>query len=489
MNEFIEGILDFVKDILNSFFNAINSIFSYILFLIKTYPVELLFLLILVFILSKFIRDLIVRSNMAHKSVETEINLREKLGYIILIFGKIRVGKTTLMSALAHVIVKVLRYNAYSKCEHVKSIILNVDWLEIDKLINELYEKNVPVKDASDIVFNNFETQLSKSHYSYVNREITYESLMLDYIEARYALIRNNYIYSLKEQVMYCRITNNYSLVYDPKWTRWKDAWQDRDYRFPKYCVILWDEKNMDPNKKALGYHDAYKEDDGTPEFLRAFGNSSKETRYLIFTAQEAKNWVTLERRLVSSIVEVRGRKKINIWSLSRFIINRIIKLTNLIYRIFIFFKFTKIRKDNYINNYNVFRKILKWLDSRLDYLDYKCYLRFDIALYDNMDDLGKKNTSTSTYCDELSLYFPTFYAWGNIDTWQLSYLDDELIKRSEHTIFEVQEGQRFLTQDECEQFTKSYLDRTVKIDAKDKKKRQSLNLPVTEDEEVTSAF
>ncbi len=487
MDKFINGILNFVKSILNSFFNFINSFLNYVFYVITTYPLEVICLLIVIYLVVRLVRDLIVHINVHRREIYTEINIRNQLGYIILIFGKIRIGKTTLMSALTHVIVKILRHNAYAKCEEVKSIILDLDWGDIDLLINDMYQEQVTVQDASNQIFEAYANQLSQVHKSFINREISYESLMFDYIEARYALIRNNYVYALKGQEIFCRVTNNYSITYDPEWTRWKDAWQDRDYRFPRYCVILWDEKNMDQDKKALSYNDAHKQDDGTPEFLRAFGNAGRETRYMILTAQEAKNWVTLERRLVSSIIEVRGRKKINIWSLARVLTNKMIKLVNLFYRIVIFLKFTKIRKDNYINNSNIFRRLLKRLNFVIDYLNYKCFLRFDISIYDEIENVGKRNTSTRNYCEDISLYFPTYYAWGNIDTWQLSYLDDELIKRSEHTIFEVQEGQRFLTEDEKYEYTKAYLDRTVKVDVKDNKHRSELNLP--NDGDIPSAF
>lgn len=342
---------------------------------------------------------------------------------------------------------------------------------EIDLIIDKFYKEKKPVKEVSEAIYEMYNSQLEKVHKSYINREIKYEDLMNDYVEARYALIRNNYVYALKGQEIYNRITENYSLVYDPKWTQWKDAWQDRDYRFPRYCVILWDEKNMDSEKKALGYFETFKNDDGTPEFLRAFGNAGKEERYMILTAQEAKNWVTFERRLVSSICEVRERRKININMLLRKIVNFAINIVNIIYRIAVFFKFTKIRKDNYINNSNIFRKMLKKLNSAIDYLDYKCYLRFDVSLYDNMDDLGKHNTSTRKYSDDLSLYFKTYYAWGNIDTWQLSYMDDELIKRSEYSIFEVDEGQRYLSPEEKFESTKNYLSKEKKEEIAIRKK------------------
>ncbi len=477
MNDFIETFKKIVNIIFDFLQKLLISIFVFfwkvIVFIFQHWLATIFIILIIYFILSKK-KD--IQYYLLCKRTEHEV--RSKFGYTIYLTAPIRTGKTTLMSGLSHILTNVLIRVALGTKRKIKKIIVEANFLEIDQIIQKCFISQISISNAVKVVIEMNPILFSKTYQDPVDREKSYAVLIEDYVKAEYALLTNNYVFSAKETPFYNRITENYRKQFDFTSMQLKNAYDEKIFQLTNYNIILEDEKGLDGDKKESKYMTASKEDDGMPEFLRIIGNAGQETIYYITTNQEASRWVSTERHLMTTNILIKELKVIRMHSFYRRMIAFFNRIVQFFYSISIRLHFGELRKQVYMNRPNLFKRLNKKLVYKDQELFSKSVIEYKVAVYDNVDDVGKNNTTTNIYYEDMVLYLPLTYCFGNIDTHLYSFIFDSLQASSKVTLFDSMEKTGILTNEEKAAVVSKLLTRKNKTKEKDSSSQEESEDP-----------
>ncbi|MGM9858933.1 MAG: hypothetical protein ACI311_06785 [Bacilli bacterium] len=494
---FEDPLLTLIKYILEKIAQFIQRLWK-ILF----ESVEFLFLLffkypsffITLFLILWFSVDWIMRLYYSKKINDTEVICNYELDKTIYLVAGMGGGKTTLMAALCNTYSKLYMYKAHSVIEKTKAIIIECNWNDINKIIDKCYDEHLYFKDTVFVLKNKYPSIFNFKRKDYINNEVDYENLIIDYVEAYYALRQNNFVYSPAVTPILSRITNNYSRCLDPDWLKLKVSFDNNIFGLSRYSVIAEDEKATNQDKKESDYQNNAKVDDGIPEFFRLIRNAGKGTMTYITCNQDAARWVSVERHLMFTNLSIQNFEiKRTHRPLMMFygLLNGIVKL---IYKFIAFLHFNKVAKENFLNRENAFKKINRFFVEKDNKLFAKSIIVYTVHNYHDIDDLGKENTEANTYYKKLKLFFPITYAFGCIDTHIYAHIFDKLIESSKVSSFDVYSNRKDLTDEEKYNEMKRILDRSLK--AKNKLNKTSglssnageVNTP-DDDENLPSAF
>ncbi len=458
--KFLIAILEFLETILRAIGYTIYKVFIFIL----SYPLAFTFIIIVVYFIVSHTKDFIHYRRCAR----TQFMVRHKFGHTIYISAPIRTGKTTLLSALAHLYTLILSNLASGSISKISNMMLEVDFEEVNKLIESCYADKIPSGECSEIVIQNNPVAFSKVKTDPVDREIRYSILIKDYVEAYYAVLTNNYIFAAKETPFYNRITENYRKRFDFTSMQLKNAYDSGIFQLDNYNIILEDEKGLDGIKKESKYMQASSADDGVPEFLRIIGNAGKETLYYITTNQQAKRWLSTERQLMNTNIFIEEMEIIESKSFYRTFLRLFNRIINIFYSIFIFFHFTKLSKKMYTSRPNFFRTINAKLALYDRQLFAKNYIKYIVRIYANVDDVGKENSNAHIYYENMELYFPLIYCFGNINTHEYAFIFDALRQHSKVNLFTSAEDTAVLSDEEKDEVVHHLLNRPKKEEKKE---------------------
>ena len=485
----IDKILNFIKSIIEfiiSFFVSIaSSIWDLLVFIFNLFikhPVGFILCILAFYYLIVILIDLVRHFRYKQAFNNTVALVKYEFGHSIYCYGPIRSGKSTCMVALTHVFTYILQQAALETIQKTKNIIIKADWNKVDAYVKELYLNKINIQTAVLLLIDRFPQWLTGRYYSHINLIIDYEKLINSYVEAQYSILENNYVLSPRITPIYNRLTKTFSKTLIEPNLKLKEAYDKKVFALSRYKIICVDEKGLDPDKKNTSTMANASVDDGYNEGLKIIGNAGKETMYLITTNQDFFQYLRAERSLFTTIVEMKGIKILPRWKIVSKCLIHLQELVNFFYKISTAFKFTAIRKNAYRTNENIYKKFLRRITLWNDFIFSKAYICYSVNLYSSEQDIGKRNTSETTYYQEKKLIFPITYAFGNLDTHVYSFVFDELMKNSEVSFFDVPTNYQDLTDEDKAQLVQALLDRTEKAIEKKKRKKEET---VTTKEEI----
>ena len=472
---FIKSIIEFLISLFVTLFNQFWDLLVFIFNLFLSHPIGFILSILTVYYLVIIIIDIYHHTKYKIAFNNTVALVKYEFGYAMYLFGKIRSGKSTCMSALTHAFTYIIQGNAQETIAKVKGIIIKADWSKIDSLVNQLYQERINYQIAANVLIERFPQWLTGKHFSKINLDVSYQKLIESYVEAMYALIENNYVLSPRITPIYNRITKTFSKTLIEPNLKIKEAYDSNTFGLSRYKIICVDEKGLDPDKKNTSTMQNASVDDGFSEGLKIFGNAGKETMYFITTNQDFKQYLRSERALFPVIIEMKGLKILPRWKILSKLIKHLNSITQFNYSVITFFHFGKIRKNSYLVNENIFKKIFRKLNSWNDYIFSKSYILYDVNVYTSEEDIGKKNTQETKYYKEEKLIFPITYAFGNLDTHVYSFVFDELMKNSNISFFDIPTNNPDLSEEEKAELVKALLDRSEKAIEKKRKKKEEI--------------
>ena len=130
------------------------------------------------------------------------------------------------------------------------------------------------------------------------------------------------------------------------------------------------------------------------------------------------------------------------------------------------------------MNRPNLFKRLNKKLVYKDQELFSKSVIEYKVAVYDNVDDVGKNNTTTNIYYEDMVLYLPLTYCFGNIDTHLYSFIFDSLQASSKVTLFDSMEKTGILTNEEKAAVVSKLLTRKNKTKEKDSSSQEESEDP-----------
>lgn len=414
---------------------------------------------------------------------------KENLGFIRVISGPIRSGKSTMTAGLTHSDQIIIRDTAREKIDYARTIMHDVDWVSIDKDIEEQHELTHDRFQSFRFIKKKYSEQFEDKEYDNHLKIMPYLQLLNDYIYAYFRLLDNNFVLSNID--CYSHITGNYNFRFDPKFMKIKELVISNDnkvtktnYPIMRYTTIFEDEKLLGDKTNIKFTTD--NSDDGSPVFLRLLGQLGKETIYYNTTAQNALRILKTERELATSIIYINGHDVIGnlpfkSWLLKKRIARNNKKMMKYARK---HYKHDEEGYENFLKSDSKFKqKHMKYKDE-LNAIFAEAYLSYHCVIYRRVDDIGK-TLNESHGAMKYDMVFPVAWCFGSIDSHYYSFIQDylegygrspyyELEKETNSSISEFAKAKEFLKQKKKEEKPKVTDKEDKKTEGKKKEEKKN---------------
>lgn len=426
-------------------------------------------------LLGFWVADFFYRFNLASRCLGTERFVSSPFfGLYSVITGNIGAGKTTMEAALNNMLAKVLQQKATQTVSSVMEAFGDLDFSFVDRIISIAYFdvriSNTDaildwcVNDSEGEHVDGFVRKERRTIREYITGRFHYDglfprpyvSLFRDYIEARVALLRDNYVfYPLRG--FYCWFNDRWSMDASPGMIDIKERRDSRDFSIQRYTVITEDEKALS-GKVSTNYAQVAREDNGGKDFLRLIRHFGKGTIYYLCTSQDFTRIVAEERELATGIFRVERRDEVApirpdfiVLELMRAIVSGIYTLKVKLKRKRNESRLKSVaaeirmradaglpRKealDELAQSLSVdpsekpsrMRSLLGGLSRRKSVMFADSFIRYRGRYWTNAEDVGSPPSECSSFFTAFDFFFPISWAYGSIDTWQFSVFYDSL--------------------------------------------------------------
>ena len=382
------------------------------------------------FIVIPPIVQVIVLLSLKHQASSTEWYLMDRLRYIVYVTGQVRAGKTTFAAGYTNIRTKALIRKAQNKVEFTCLAVPEVPFDEADRILEEDFRDGEADawKEARKLVSEGmpFEAYRNTFYDNHVAAHpVPFVKLLETYINAYFALLRNNYVYFYGKN-FYSRITFNDAMDYDPSMLNIKDRIKSGDYHIYPYSVIFEDERQLS-GKDNTQYRAYAKADTGASDFLRLIGQIGQESIYYVTTNQYWGTDVNRERDLATDIVCMDSSWAVNPFFLPRFFIS----LYEMPWK---FMKWLRRHKKCAISPLEEKSRYRKELSRAMLWRKYwasKGYVKFRGVIYHSASDVGKTDQYAAKRVDHLKATIPLIYCYGSVNTFQFYSVQRELMSSS----------------------------------------------------------
>lgn len=390
-------------------------------------------------------------------------------GLVTYICGNIGAGKTTCGSGVCNVLSLVKQEQAAFECDRIRNVFHSLDFSHIDVLILAAF-RDAHILNTNSILSYLLDHDPSVSSavlggyhdtHLYPSSKV---SLLRDYIDARLALFRNDYVYFLNRG-FYCWPTESWAMGYDPSMIDIKDRHLDRDYSMLRYSVIFEDEKVLS-GKVSTSSAKVASEDGGGDTFFRLIRHLGRSTLHYISTSQDFGRVVKSERELATGIYYIRKRRELMPVSFrsigARFLLDLvrrwqacILDLASCVssylsfrsYRLMKCFsdspKFSE-WKDSYVRHsadpslrLSRFRKAIARLDDAVDREFADGFVSYTGTYYTSAGDVGRTRDQAVGRVSDVDFVFPLAWCYGSVDTYVFSIVHDYLVNESESAVYD----------------------------------------------------
>lgn len=388
-----------------------------------------------------------------------------QMGTKIVVTGDTGAGKTTLVAGISTFLEKHVMKLAKDKMEYIQIIMCKYDFRYFNFLIDTFSYFNYDIKtnELFDIILPAIEKVLYKGenhNYYYDGIKVkSYEELIKEYIEARVAINRKNYVWSNIEYISLVTGKKSYDL--DPRAIQIKDRLADGRFDLRKYSILFYDEETMDPNKKNTQWQRVALEDTGAPEFYRVHRQLFKETSFYLGTAQHGNRIIKEQRELYNTVIHVSKRKRLSEYSIVKFIFKAGKWFNETVHKI----KMKLIKnKDKALAKMNAYKKRQYFYMHKLDILNSNDFLSYTVDMYESTEDEANHSRERIGY----KFIFPIKWCFSPINSWEFSYQYDELVENS------IKSPK--IRQLNAKESTRYYLSKKKKISAKEAEKPKKRN-------------
>lgn len=368
----------------------------------------------------------------------TEGFLCTHLRYLVYITGKVRSGKTTFQAGYANIRTKDLMRRAQRKIRFVCLAFPEVPFDVVQPRLFEAFRQGrIDAAAMASELLAKGQILSSYAHLRYDNRvsasPVPFASLLADYIDAQWALMRNNYVYYYGK-AFHSWVTDNDAMDYSPDMMAIKDRFlnptrkdssvQD-DYHILPYSIICEDERQLS-GKDCTQFMAYAKADSGAADCMRLIGQLGQETIYYATTNQYWGADINRERDLATEIVSMEKSVAIN----PRFMEMFFLRIVETPARVVLWWR--RLRKgptDPYLVN-SKSRAFLGWTMSLRKSVAAHSYVYFKGRIYHDANDFGKARRADSSV-DRLRAIIPVRYCRGSTNTFEFHSVQRRLISQS----------------------------------------------------------
>lgn len=362
--------------------------------------------------------------------------LMGRLRFIVYVTGQVRAGKTTFAAGYTNIRTKYLMQKARKRIEFTCLAEPDVPFDKVDEILKEDFQNgnNDTYKEARKLLAKDMPLETYRN-LEYDNRvaphPVPFIELLESYINAYWALLRNNYVYYYGK-AFYSQVTHTDAMDYDPTMLSIKDRALTGDYHVLPYTVIFEDERQLS-GKDNQTSHAYAKADSGGADFLRLIGQIGQESIFYVTTNQYWGTDINRERMLATDIISMDKSYAMNPYFLPRFFI----ACYELPFR---FIRWIREKTDKTdpvtpLERKSGWRKALSKSMMWRKYWVSKGYVRFKGVIYHSAADFGKSKAFASKGIDLLRATIPLKMCYGSVNTFQFYSVQRELLSRSKWTL------------------------------------------------------
>lgn len=345
---------------------------------------------------------------------------KDNLGFIRIISGPIRSGKTTMGSGLIHLDELNIIDMIDEDLSDVREIMHELDFSTIDKDIIEQYEVHRDRFLTFKFISKKYKENLDNMYYDNHLKVINYYQLLEKYIYAYFRNLDNNYVMSNVDK--YSFITQSNAKLFKSEYMKIVESQQSPIIR---YMTIFDDEKLL--TEKTSNNIKSNFSNDGTSIYLRLLGQLGKEKIFYTTTAQNALRWVKSEREIATSIIYINSKQIIgDLPTFSRHLKKK--KARNMKKMMRYAKRRFKAPEDYnaYLAKDNVFKIKNMELKAKLNKIFSESYIKYTCSIYRKIDDIGK-TTKDANGAINFDFVFPVRWCFGSIDSHYFSFIQDYL--------------------------------------------------------------
>ena len=370
-----------------------------------------------------------------------------KIGYAILIVGKIGSGKTTQQAMLSH----FLTIDCYLKVKKVmddfREEYIEIDYSMLNGEIEKLYRQYTSLMENDPEVQYHFKNLFDLLADKYVDINASH------YNDDGVSL-KKFYDEFYKYCFAYCRLKNNhYVCGFESRMMALKEMYEEESLYFDEYMVICKDENSADPEDYYLNFKEVYKEDNGKHLFIRFIRHIFEGTVRFLTTDQDATGMVANQRKVMDTFIYVMGNQIVcDRPTLTKLIVKvkGIVKAIEKEYaRLFV----SKAKQKVYLENPNRFKKVIRFLKRQQAKVYSKSLIVYTNRIYKDADDCNalRNNTDGKSYYEEAKLIGPIQWAFGAIDTHEFHYIYRWFQSKFGHNFWNLHDFKDICTQAELE--------------------------------------
>ncbi len=353
-----------------------------------------------------------------------------QLGYVINLSGKPGVGKTTTGAGITNYLIKYIQMKMMKEMDNIRKSLSEIDFNVLEKdfietLENSNFDENLAFKKVLDAY--SFNTLYTDNLHIFNKKE-----MLQDYLK-RFWILNFRQRYVLSKTYFFDCVNGQNALQLDPSSLELLKVEERRNYQLDIATVIFEDEKqfgsgNVFSNNKEV-------KTSGKKEQRSLIRNAYEGLVYEVTTKQYDMDEIKLERKGISSSLNIRSRREIN-YSIGY------IKLLKLIYNLMIFpyqFVFFFHNYDEKLDRLKKKSNFLRKLEKKID--DYEKIIKSDGFIvvyarsYFDPDDVGKQNKELY---ENVKLIFEKELCYGSIYTHEYKTIANYYKNFNENAIYET---------------------------------------------------
>lgn len=389
--------------------------------------------LFVLYILIQCQRDYLKVMKCVKMTESTSILVDKYLSWINLIEAQVGGGKTSFLAGISQFEAYNLKNKAESFVKWIQVIIPDVDYSTLDQYIESAYAglRNVNKIYTFLLTYDWIKDAFDGVYYDHVQHTPKY-SLLKDYITAKCALMRNQYIGA--NFSVFNRITGNFNFEYSYSMLDIKEEEVQKNYILPKYSVIMFDEALLSLYKNTTS--NSIAGDTGQDTAERLIRHLGKELVRIYSSGQKIKRMLKLIRELGTCFILIREHEVVGqlktLDSIYKFIENHYRnKLDN--------------KPELYLTENKIKNKVSQIFDKRKK-LFARSYLKYTLQIYYDEEDMGKEIEHCQAKSEIKEFYFPLTWCWGTYNTTEFSYIDDFLSDLSNKSDIDLKVAKETLT-------------------------------------------
>lgn len=391
---------------------------------------------ILIFVFDIYILFFFRRKKFLKKQCEKTEKIIPEFGHNIAIHADTGGGKTTTGAAFVLTLTKHDINKAKTWNEDIRISLKDFDFRKIEKQFDFYYPLVENEYETIDIIINNLDPIKLETYYSDFLTIEKKENMIIDYLNNYYIL---NYrgIETYSSGYLYNPISEKLSYLLDTSSMFLAKTYELKNYQGGFYTIRFGDEKSLDMgNEKS---NNAELRNSGYRSFLALKRHEGKGTCYTVALSQSSADVQVQERRLYNVNLEIYDRDdSIADFKLLRKALNifKSICYFPIAAALFIKAKIKRLEYDDVKDEFS--KKCGKWrnfeykINQFSKLLKRQGYIRIRCRAYYRADDVGKKDPSLY---DRYVFYFPIWYCYGLVDTFEYAPVLKEFSKQNENAL------------------------------------------------------